>query len=253
MIKDLFFEVYKYSGGTLTYLLLLFAYIVFGIVMYFVISGLFKYKSNPVGSIVRIFGAIFLGVLLCIPSISAGINSFGYMTQNAKLQELSIKITPIKWQKGVYYIQLGGFKKGKDIFEYYNKAYDLIGSYKYKCWYGLPLGHYYIAEDYDKVLEIAEFNNDYIIAANCYTLKEDYQKALASINNAIDKFPKSGILYAKRGFICNKLAQKELAAADLKMALQLGKNKNQMLQTYNDWKNYELKRLAEKRKEAGID
>lgn len=253
MIKDLFFEVYKYSGGTLTYLLLLFAYIVFGIVMYFVISGLFKYKSNPVGSIVRIFGAIFLGVLLCIPSISAGINFYGYMTLNEKVQELSIKITPIKWQKGVYYIQLGDLKKGKEVFEYYNKAYSLIGSYKYKCWNALPLGHYYFIGDYDTALKIAEPNNNYIIAANCYIMKDDYQKALVSINNAIDKNPKSALLYAKRGFICNKLGQKELAEVDLKMALQLGKDKERILQTYNGWKNYEIKRLAKQRKEAGID
>ncbi len=42
--------------------------------------------------------------------------------------------------------------------------------------------------------------------------------------------------------------KKELAEVDLKMALQLEKDKKRILQTYNDWKNYELKRLAEKEK-----
>lgn len=253
MIKDLFFEVYKWSGGTMTYLLLLFAYIVFGIVMYFVISGVFKYKTNPVGSIVRICGAIFLGVLLCIPSISAGINLYGYMTRNEKLQKLSIKITPIKWQKGVYYIQLGDAQKGKDVLPYYNKAYDLIGSYKYKCWSAIPLVHYYFLKDYDTALEIAELHKISTTAADCYIMKGDYQKALNCINDAIDKKPNSAVLYAKRGFICNKLGQKDLAETDLKMALKLSKDKEKIRKIYNDWTNYELNRLAEKRKEAGID
>ncbi len=249
MIKDLFFEVYKYSGGTFTYLLLLFAYIVSLIILFIIIRGIMKSRVNPLQIIIL----VILGILLCIPSISAGINLYGYITGNEKLLELSIKITPIKWQKGVYYIQLGELKKGKEVFECYKKAYDLIGSYKYKCWYALPSVYYYNIQDYDTVLQIAEPNNGYIMATNCYIMKDDYQKALASINNAIEKSPKSGILYAKRGFICNKLGQKELAEVDLKMALQLEKDKKRILQTYNDWKNYELKRLAEKRKEAGID
>lgn len=249
MIKDLFFELYNISGMTLTYLFLLFAYIVSLVILWIIIRGIIKSNINPV----KISLAIILGILLCLPSISAGINLYGYMNMNEKLQKLSIKITPIKWQKGVYYIRLGDLKKGKDFLEYYDKAYSLIGSYKYKCWNALPLGHYYFIGDYDTALKIAEPNNNYIMAANCYIMKDDYQRALGSMNNAIDRFPNNGFLYAKRGFICNKLGQKELAEVDLKMALQLGRDKKRILQTYNDWKNYELKRLAEKRKEAGID
>lgn len=249
MIKNLFFDVYKWSGGTLTYLLLIFAFIVSLIILYIIIRGIMKSRINPV----QIAAVIILGILLCIPSISAGINLYGFMTRNEKAQQLSIAVTPISWQKGVYYLQLGNSKAGKNAVEYYEKAYKHIGSYKYKCWAAIPLVNYYFVKDYDTALEIAELNNEYATAANCYIMKDDYKNALISINNAIDKNPKNALLYAKRGFICNKLGQKELAEVDLKMALQLSNKKEQILQTYNDWKNYELKRLTEKRKEAGID
>lgn len=249
MIKDLFFEVYGWSGGTLTYMLLFFAYLVSLIILFIIIRGIVKSKINPV----QIITMFVLGILLCIPSISAGINLYGYMTMNEKAQKLSIAVTPIKWQKGVYYLQLGNSKLGNDAVEYYKEAYKYIGSYKYKCWAAIPLVTYYFVKDYDTALQIAELNNVYAIAADCYIMKDNYPKALDCINNAIDEKPKNALLYAKRGFICNKLAQKELAEVDLKMALQLSNDKEKILQTYNDWKNYELKRLAEKRKEAGID
>lgn len=255
MLKDLFFDIYKDFGGSLDYLLFIFAYIIIGIVVYSVISGIVKYKSNPAKSLILIFASVFLGILLCLPSISAGISLHGESTRNEKLQELSIAVTPISWQKGVYYLRIGGnYKKGKEALKYYDKAYELIGSYKYKCWRVAPLAHYYFLKDYDKALQIAELHHEYSLAASCYIMKNDYQKALNCINDAIDKKPNNGFLYAKRGFICNKLGQKELAEADLKMALKLGKENEKLIKAYyNDWKSYELNSLAERRKEVGID
>ncbi len=108
MIKDLFFEVYKYSGGTFTYLLLLFAYIVSLIILFIIIRGIMKSRVNPL----QILTLVVLGILLCIPSISAGINLYGYITGNEKLLKLSIKITPIKWQKRCLLYSAWRVKKG---------------------------------------------------------------------------------------------------------------------------------------------
>lgn len=247
MLKDLFFELYKVWGASLTYLLLLFAYILFPILLWLIIKGFLGYKANPKKSLIQIFTAFLFGILL-IPSVSAGINLYGHLNKNEKLQELSINITPLSWQKGVYYIQLGNSKQGAEAIKDYENAYQLIGSYKYQCWNFMPIANYYSTGNYDTAIIIANNHGNYHVAANCYIMKNDYQNALKSINKAIERYPNSPTLYAKRGFIYNNLGEHKAAENDLKTALNKcsDKEREKVSEVYKNWKNAELKRLSKR-------
>ncbi len=161
MLKDLFFNIYAYMGGSLTFLFLLFTFITLPILVWVIIDGIIKYKKEcRKFTIIKTFLTVVLGFVLLLPAIADFVNLYGTLFQNKDAQCLAVKLAPIPWQKGVYYIKIGNSTYTEDSIEYYTKAYELIGSYKYKCWGGIPLLKYYRYGLLDIAAEIAESTNN---------------------------------------------------------------------------------------------
>ena len=176
-------------------------------------------------------------------------------------EEIAAKLSVFPSQKGFIYLNiareynLNDFQNAK---KYYDKAYKALGSYKSQEWL-IPMVTYYSWGDFDKAIEIAEVHRNYGLIAQCYIMKNDYNKALETINKELSIKPNNPWVLVTRANIYRNLGNSDKAAKDYQSVLKNSEkyppiSKARLAEQYND-KDYTRHQweTSQKRRESRLN